>query len=650
MTAFGQLCLLTAFVATGYAAFACFVGWRRQHLVLRRVGAAAGAAGVLAMTLAAAILAVALLAHDFRFAYVAQYSSRPLAWYYALSAFWVGQAGSLLFWAWSVGVLAVICRFWPRRTPSPLTEPAFAVLMAYQCFLAAVMVFGADPMQPSLALPHDGAGLSPLLQHPAMALHPPLVFLGYAGCAVPFALALAALISGRLDAGWVRAARPWVFFSWTVLGIGILVGAYWAYEELGWGGYWNWDPVENASLIPWLLATATIHAAMVYRQRGGLKRSTLLLAVTTFAACNFAAFLTRSGIFSSLHAFSQSPVGWMFLLLIGGLAACTTALLLWRREATAPDGPLAALSAKEGVAAASAGVLLLLAAAVFLGTASLPLSQVFFPHRVLVGAGFYNGVLVPTGLLLLAAMAAAPLLRWGAPPENRQVAALLTAAGVGAAAAGLAWLGGFRHPLVPAVVGLAAMTVAALIGSWILDARQSSAATSRLGWLQALRNRHRTYAGYLMHLGLACLAVGVAGSSLGTRQHDATLGRGESLRWANRDIRFVGLLQQRLPDKLLVRAELVVTPDGAAPYTVLPAQEYYFLQNQWRAKVAVHSTWGSDFYTILHSGEGQDRIQLTVVENPLMRWLWLSGGIVLAGALPWFWPPAIGHLMKTESR
>ena len=154
----------------------------------------------------------------------------------------------------------MIYRFWPRRTPSPLREPAFAVLMAYQCFLVAIMVFGADPMQPSLAIPRDGDGLSPLLQHPAMLLHPPVVFLGYAGCAIPFALALAALLSGRLDAAWIREARPWAFFAWAVLGIGILLGAYWAYEELGWGGYWNWDPVENGSLIPWLTGTALIHA------------------------------------------------------------------------------------------------------------------------------------------------------------------------------------------------------------------------------------------------------------------------------------------------------------------------------------------------------------------------------------------------------
>ncbi len=408
MTTLGQLCLLAAFVASGYAAVACFVSWRRHRDMLRRGGEAAAIVGFLTLTAVAAILCWALLAKDFRFAYVAQYASRSLAWHYALSAFWVGQAGSLLLWAWSVGLLAMVYRFWPRRAASPLCTPAFAILMAYQCFLVAIMVFGADPMQPALTVPREGEGLSPLLQHPAMLLHPPVVFLGYAGCAIPFALATAALLSGRLDARWLREARAWAFFAWAVLGIGILVGAYWAYEELGWGGYWSWDPVENGSLIPWLLATAMIHAAMVYRQRGAMKRTTLLLAVATFAACNFATFLTRSGIFSSLHAFSQSPIGWMFLLLIAALAVGAAVLLVLRRAAIAPDNPVSSLMAKESVLTASVFALVLLATAVFVGTASLPVSQMFFPHKILVGAGFYNGVLMPTGLLLLAAMAVAP--------------------------------------------------------------------------------------------------------------------------------------------------------------------------------------------------------------------------------------------------
>ena len=335
---------------------------------------------------------------DFRFAYVAQYSSRLLPWYYAFSAFWVGQAGSLLFWAWSVGILAMIYRFWPRRTPSPLREPAFAILMAYQCFLVAIMVFGADPMQPSLVDSARRRRAQPAAATSRDAAAP--------ARGVPRLCRLHdSLCPGRRGAAERSSGRrlgprrpPWAFFAWTVQGIGILVGAYWAYEELGWGGYWNWDPVENGSLIPWLTATAMIHAAMVYRQRGALKRTTIVLAVATFAACNFAAFLTRSGIFSSLHAFSQSPIGWMFLLLIAALVVAAAAPLVRRRVAMMPDSPISGLLAKEGVATASVFALILLAAAVFIGTVSLPVSQVFFPHKVLVGAGFYNGVLIPIGL------------------------------------------------------------------------------------------------------------------------------------------------------------------------------------------------------------------------------------------------------------
>lgn len=638
MTTFGQLCLLAAFVASGYAAVACLVGWWRDRSRLERGGDAAAVAGFVMLTAVATILGGALLAKDFRFAYVAQYCSRSLPWHYALSAFWVGQAGSLLIWAWSVGVLAMVYRFWPRRALSPLSEPAFAILMAYQWFLIAIMVFGADPMQASLAAARDGDGLSPLLQHPAMLLHPPVVFLGYAGCAIPFALAMAALLTGRLDAAWLREARPWAFFAWAVLAIGILVGAYWAYEELGWGGYWSWDPVENGSLIPWLLITAMIHGAMVYRNRGGLKRTTLTLAVATFVACNFATFLTRSGIFSSLHAFSQSPIGWMFLGLIVALVAGAAVLVVRRRDGTAADGPISGLFAKEGIATASVFALLLLAGAVFAGTASLPISQIFFPHKVLVGAGFYSGVLMPIGLLVLAAMAAAPLLRWGSGPEKRQAKSMLVAAIAGVIAAGLAWLTGLRHPLAMAVAGLAAATLIALAASCVLDARPRGSTAVLLGIARALRDRRRTYAGYAMHVGLACLALGVAGSSLGTQQQEATLSRGETLRFAGRDIRFARLTQQQLPEKLVVRAELEVTAGGAAPYTLRPAQEYHFLQNQWNSEVAIHSTWGDDVYTILHSGEGQDRIRLTVVENPMMRWMWLSGWIVVVGAVPWFWP------------
>ena len=373
MRTLGEACLLAAFVSSGFAAFACLAGATRPDRRVRLAGAWAAGASVLGLTVVAAVLAWALCQKDFSFAYVAQYSSKLLPWYYSLSALWVGQAGSLLLWAWFMGVLALVFRWWPRRrsrspvSPRPETASwkdattcaAFGVLMAYVCFLTAVMVFAADPLEASLSAVREGGGLSPLLQHPAMLIHPPVVFLGYALWTVPFALAIVALVSGQTEGDWIRQARPWALSAWIVLGVGILLGADWAYEELGWGGYWSWDPVENGSLIPWLTGTALIHGLMAWQHGQALKKTTIGLAIATFALCNFATFLTRSGVFSSLHAFSESPIGWLFLVLMIGLAVLGVVGLVRRRALLTPGQPMrSALSREAMVLLSLAGVVI----------------------------------------------------------------------------------------------------------------------------------------------------------------------------------------------------------------------------------------------------------------------------------------------------
>ena len=300
-------------------------------------------------------------------------------------------------------------------------ELAFGTQMTYLAFLLAIMVFAADPMAPSLVPGAKGEGLSPLLQHPAMLIHPPIVFLGYAAWGVPFALAAAALISGRLDNAWLQQARPWSLFAWTTLGGGILLGAEWAYEQLGWGGYWAWDPVENGSLMPWLTGTALIHGLMTWRQ-GAFKKTTLFLAIATFGLCNFATFLTRSGIFSSLHAFSQSPIGWMFLIWIAAFVVGGTVLILRRKKQLAAEKPLAALWSREALVLLGILALVLLTTVTLLGTLAGAISGLFSATPIMVGLAFYNNVLIPTGLVLLAVVAAVPLIRWGAGPTRGRVA------------------------------------------------------------------------------------------------------------------------------------------------------------------------------------------------------------------------------------
>jgi cytochrome c-type biogenesis protein CcmF len=630
--------LLGALVASGYAAFACIAGYWRGHGAVARSGELSAVAALLALSGVTGVLAWALLVNDFRFAYVAQHSNRVLPWHYSLSALWVGQAGSLLLWAWFSGVLAIAYRFWPRRAPSRLRQPALGVLMACLCFLVAVMIFGADPMQRSLGTPRDGAGLSPLLQHPAMLIHPPIVFLGYAGWTIPFAVAVVALAGGRIDASWIREARPWALFSWVVLGGGILWGAQWAYEELGWGGYWAWDPVENGSLIPWLTGTALIHTMMAWQHCGVLKKTALSLAVATLALCAVATFLTRSGVFSSLHAFGQSPVGWMFLgLTVAVLAAGGTLMLLGRKDLVA-GRPIPSVWSREAFVLISATALLLLAGAALAGTLSGPASKIVFGRPVVVGIAFYNNILIPTGLVLLATTAAAPLLRWGAAPQPAQRRALFIATGAGGVAAVLALAIGRRHPIELAVAWLAAAAAVALAGALLLDVRRpgSRGPVKRL-W-ETLRAGRRQYAGYLIHMGFVCLAVGVAGSSLGTRRQEVVMNEGQTIEWAGRSIHCAKLIERELPDKLVAEAQLEVSRRGAAAATMLPAQHLHKLQNEWTTEVAIDSTWSGDFYVILHGAEGQGRVSLTLIENPMMRWMWCGGWIAGLGALVGLWP------------
>lgn len=649
MTAIGQLCLLIALVSSGYAAFACMAGTWARHSGVVRSGFWAASASVFVLTATVVLLAWALVTKDFCFQYVALYSDATLPWHYSLAGFWVGQAGSILLWSWFVAMLAVVYRVVaghrthhaPRdgvhhaeRDEYDMREFAFGTQMAYLCFLIAIMVFAADPMQPSLSVRANGDGLSPSLQHPAMLVHPPIVFLGYATWGIPFALALAALMTGRLDDHWVRQARPWALAAWAILGGGILWGAEWAYEELGWGGYWSWDPVENGSLIPWLTGTALVHGLMTWKQPGVFKKTTLLLAIITFALCNFATFLIRSGVLSSLHAFSQSPIGWMFLAWIFVFPAVAVVLVVMRRSSLAPEKPLVSLWSRESLILIGTVALVLLALAALLGTLAAPLSGLFSTTEIVVGPAFYNKVLIPTALVLLLAMAAIPLLRWSAPPTASQTKTLALAIGAGSL---VALAIGLRRPMELAIGGLAGSLAAATLLALLSDCR---AWRSERWWLRpllALSRNRRKYAGYLIHLSFALVAIGVAGSSLGSREDDVTIRHGETISWAGRSVHFAGLVQTDLPDKVVLEAQLEVQ-DGKASFTLLPAQLLHRTQNQWSSQVAIHSTWKGDFYAILHGGTVQDRITLTLIENPLIRWLWLGGCMAAAGAAIAAWP------------
>lgn len=510
--------------------------------------------------------------------------------------------------------------------------------MANVGFLIAMLVFAADPMKASVAERSEGLGLSPLLQHPSMLIHPPVVFLAYAAWGVPFAVAFAALITGRLDRSWLDVVRPWGLFAWTVLGAGLLLGANWAYQELGWGGYWGWDPVENGSLLPWLTGTGLIHGLMTWRFRGGLKKSTLALAITTFGLCNFATFLTRSGIFSSVHAFSESPIGWMFLGLMLFLLVVGVGLLWHRRRELVAEHAITGLMTREALVLATNFLLVLFAAVVLIGTLCLPLSQWITGRMAQIGPAFYGNVLAPIALGVLTALGAAPLFQWGRPPGPKEMRVLGLCVLAGMLTAGACWAAGERQPLLLAVELLGGFVVASTVARIALDmTRRSTAAGWTRVWL-VWRNR-RLYAGFTVHLGLAALALGACGSALGTQRVEWDMREGEIRRWAGRTLEYRRLIQREEPERLIAETEIVIHEPGGRTATLLPARHYHALQGEWTSEVAIHSTWSGDLYVILHAGLGEGRVALTLIENPLMRWLWAGGWLTgLAGCAALFSP------------
>lgn len=648
MRVFGECCLFLCLVATGYAAFLSLWGTADRRRGQSRLGIWATLVSFGSLSASLAVLTYALASGDFSFHYVSAYSSRLLAWQYRISAIWVGQAGSLLLWTWMMGACALLVHFLKAGDPV-LRRTAFGIVMGSVFFLLVVMVFAADPMEANLTTPREGTGLSPLLQHPNMLIHPPVVFFAYAVWSVPCALALAALFHGRLGTMWIQMARPWAMAGWIMLGVGLLLGAHWAYQELGWGGYWGWDPVENASLLPWMTGTALIHSMLAWRKSECLKKTSLLLAIVTFSLCNFATFLTRSGIFSSVHAFSESPIGWMFLALMAGLLGVAVVLIAQRRSSLTSRTALCHILARETLILVSVYLLMLFTLVVLGGTLVGPLSMMVTGRTVQIGPEFYESVLPPVGLTILGTMAAVPLLRWGGPPrptQRRLLTACVIASGLLVA---FAVANGMHNPLALAMLALAALTVSAISAAYIQEAWQRQFGNLGHTAFAVLMRGRRRYAAYFIHLGLACVAVGVTGSSIGAQRTEVTMDEGDTLNWAGRQVHYVRLEQSELPDKLIAEAVLEVAHGDSSPVELRPARHLHLLQNEWTSEVAIQSTWRGDLYTVLHAGLGDGRVVLSLVDNPLVNWIWVGGIVATIGGAAAMWPMKHRQTVRTSS-
>ncbi len=605
----------------------------------------AALAFVVMITLAVIALETMIHMDDFHNAYVAAHSNRDLPSYYKVAVLWAGQEGSLLFWTWLLAIYGGLAVLLNRRKNRQLMPYAISILMGIGVFFTATTFFVANPFGelsvmsasgPQAFRPVDGNGLNPLLQYHSMVIHPPMLYLGYVGFAVPFAFAMAALITKQLGDNWIRVTRRWTMVPWMFLGTGIILGGRWAYSVLGWGGYWAWDPVENASLLPWLAGTAFLHSVMIQEKRGMLKVWNIVLVITTFFLCIFGTFLTRSGIVSSVHAFAQSNIGPFFAVFLGIVTFFAVSLLFMRLEFLKSENKLDSMVSRESGFLFNNWILLAAVFAVLWGTIFPIISKAIQNETVTVGAPFFNRVAVPIGLLLLFLTGAGPLLAWrktSFQSLKRNFALPLAVAVVTGAAL---FFAGVRHFYAWMSLFLSAFVAVCVLQEFYKGARTRQR-TGGENFLEAIYNltmkNTRRYGGYVVHLAIVMLFVGFAGQAF-QAQTKGLMGEGDELRIKDYVLRAHGIVSGDTPNYTYQQIVLDITKDGKSLGELKPDRRFFKASQQPTSHVAIHSAFSEDLYTVLSGQDpGTNKAIVEVFVNPLVRWVWLGGFVLFFGTL-----------------
>ena len=634
MADLGRAALVVSF---GLAVYALVAGAIAAHQNRRRLASSARNAllACFGSTLVAAIvLATALVRHDFSFSYVAAHTNRTLSPVYSLSAFWGGQEGSLLLWLLVLtgyGALAVAIN---RRLLRDLVAWVVPVLGGIATFFSFVLVAVASPFDTQTA-PIDGAGLTPSLQNPYMVAHPPMLYLGYVGLSIPFAFAAGALLSGRPDERWIVATRRWTLAAWMFLGFGQLLGAHWAYVEVGWGGYYAWDPVENAALMPWLAATAFLHSVMVQERKGMLKVWNVVLVALAFELSVFGTFLTRSGVVNSIHSFAQSPIGGWFLAFVVISSVFSLALILWRLPLLQARTKLESALSREATFLYNNLLLVALCLAILWGVLFPIVTELVKGESRTIGRPYYDFFLRTFGLPLLLLMGIGPLIAWRRTSLRAlarslawPIAAALTtgivliAAGAGSSSPGLI------------AYSFSAFVVAAIV----LELVRGTRVTGSL-WRLVARNRRR-YGGYIVHFAIVLLAIGIAGSSAYGATRERALRPGQTM-----TIRGYSLTYRRIvhpPNANATETRAVLDVSGRWNGTLSSGTNAYRNPPETSNEVGIHTSWlrAEDLYVITDDIRPSGVVYFKVLVKPLVNLIWIAGVVFLFGSAVALWPDA----------
>jgi cytochrome c-type biogenesis protein CcmF len=632
----GHYALLAAAVLCLYTILASVVGalTRKANLVESAERAVVGV--FFLIVIAAGSLIYALITHDFSLAYVAHYSSTTMPMQYTVTALWGGQAGSMLFWVLILGVYSIVALLQNQNKNRQLMPYATAVLMGIQLFFISMLIFAADPFEKAFPIPVEGQGLNPLLQNYWMQSHPPSLYTGYVGLSVPYAFAMAALISGRLDVSWIKTIRKWTLFSWLFLTLGILQGSYWAYIELGWGGYWAWDPVENASLMPWLAVTAFLHSVMIQEKKGMLKIWNMVLVMVAFVLSIFGTFLTRSGVVSSVHAFAQSPIGGYFAAFLGIVAVFSVFFLMKRKKELAPESRLESFISRESSFLFNNIFFLVICLAVLCGTTFPILSEWATGSKVTVSAPFFNQVVSPFAIGLVLLTGICPLISWRkAGVKNlRRNFTIPSVMGLIAVVV-LVFTGVHRIP--PLLFFFSSVFVLATVYFEFTKGTQARMSMIResapAAFLHLIQRNRRRYGGFIIHTGMAILIIGIAASSFYGRTKDATVKSGDSFfvgsyRLVYRDLQF-----HRDPNKEVMTATVQVIKKDEPAGFLYPERHFYKNSEQPTTEVALRSFWDEDLYLILADWTESGTATFKVFVNPLVSWIWFGGIIMGFGGI-----------------
>lgn len=616
------------------------------------------------IAVASSVLMHALLTHDFSIQYVSSFSDKSMPLFYLIGSFWGGQAGSLLFWTSTVAAVSALCVFVNRKSYQDFMPWVTMVCLAVIAGLLMILLFGSNPFDGFQVIdnPVKGKGLNPLLQTPKMVMHPPSLLAGLATMTVPYAFAMAALITGNFSNAWVKAARKWILVPWVFLSIGNMLGGMWAYEELGWGGYWAWDPVENAAFFPWLMTSALIHSIMIQERRGMLRRWNIGLMIASFVLTIFGTYITRSGLIQSVHTFAQSEIGDYFLMLLLTILTISVGMFAWRWKDLKVEHRLDSPASREAAFVLNNWLLVTMTVVVLFGTMWPKVKEGLFGQEVAIGPPWFNRWMVPLGILLLLLMGIGTIIPWRKTTMKS-----------------------FRRQFLKPIVWTAAISPALLLGYWygrgqylgvtptpaegtaailtiiftvfatmtmVLDVWRGISARGRKhgespfkALLMLMRKQRRRYGGYIVHFGIVCAYIAFAGNAMKIEQ-DISLKKGETYVIGDYALTYTGLRQENQSDKILLIADVTAKDvrTGKTLYQLQPGKAIFHASpNMPTSEIDIKTTPLEDLYVALVSSNPKtDEAAFKVFVAPFTWWFWFGGTILLFGTMICMWPTREG--------